>query len=455
LRIVGLENGTITLHRLLPQPLLIDPSSTDPAGIDAEAIAAFRNLSMALTGMRHDEDERAFNRIDAAGRLQHFGECDFEALRRLFPGLEFGPVVTEIRSISLRAPTPDSLRPLLERLERGKPDADGSSAASQLARALDSDSPESIRQCLVSAGNPPPLLRRIALSRIAWLEDRRADALAVWPEEFPDLSQVRLREDWDGWEQADFSGAVEKLRLNVAEELATLELPENADPAQRLALFQRLMDPATLRALGRQRLARVSFKAALALSSIPGEGEATSQLAELARNLGAAPEPCLRIEAHALAAIGFHPQARDRWVLLLTEHAVESHEPGDYAEAAYTAFECADPAQAMEILNTGLQRFPKNPDFALRAGWIALLTGNSERAYRYLLAGREAGFAREKLENATALLAIAAAQTGETTDASAFYQNLIDLNPAWENPETIEALQWPEELKSTLRQLTW
>jgi hypothetical protein len=109
----------------------------------------------------------------------------------------------------------------------------------------------------------------------------------------------------------------------------------------------------------------------------------------------------------------------------------------------------------MEILATGLRRFPNDADFAMRAGWIALLTGNADRAYRFLLKGRETGFPPEKLENATALLAIAAAQTGETGDAAVFYENLLGINPAWQDPQTIEALDWPEELKSTLRQLAW
>ena len=83
---------------------------------------------------------------------------------------------------------------------------------------------------------------------------------------------------------------------------------------------------------------------------------------------------------------------------------METHLPGDYAEAAYTSFENADSQQAMEILTTGLRRFPQDANFALRAGWVALLTGNSERAYKFLLAGKRIGFPSEKLENATALL---------------------------------------------------
>jgi hypothetical protein len=84
-----------------------------------------------------------------------------------------------------------------------------------------------------------------------------------------------------------------------------------------------------------------------------------------------------------------------------------------------------------------------------------LLTGNAERAYRFLLNGNQIGYSPEKLENATALLAIAAQQSGATEDATAFYQDLILLDPAWKNTETLESLEWPEELKESLRQLVW
>jgi hypothetical protein len=238
-------------------------------------------------------------------------------------------------------------------------------------------------------------------------------------------------------------------------ELATLELPEDHDAGQRHALLERLTDPETLRAVGRRRLASACLKAALAFSQVSGEAEAALLLASLARTHGEAPEACLRAEARALSLLGDHTKAHDRWILLLTEYPVATHEPADYADAAYTAFEVADPRQAMEILTTGLQRFPEDADFALRAGWIALLTGNPERAYAFLLAGRRTGFAADKVEHATVLLTIAAAQSGQADDATALFEELTTLNAAWRDPKTIEDLSWPDELKATLRQLTW
>jgi tetratricopeptide (TPR) repeat protein len=210
------------------------------------------------------------------------------------------------------------------------------------------------------------------------------------------------------------------------------------------------MNADTLRSVGPARLGRASLAVAAALSNSREDAEAAFNLSERASNLGAAPEPCLRAGALALATLGDYQKARDRWVLLLTEHPLANHLSSDYSEAAYTAFESADPAQAMEILTTGLHRFPGDADFALRAGWIALLAGHPDRAGRFLLAGREAGFAPDKLEYATALLAAAAAQTGAIDDAAVFRNELLRLNPAWGEAATIEALDWPEDIKSAL-----
>jgi hypothetical protein len=241
----------------------------------------------------------------------------------------------------------------------------------------------------------------------------------------------------------------------VGDELAAIAVPANSTPEQRKAVLERLIDPATVQAVGKARYAKACLKAAFAFSSFKEESEATFKLANIARSLGEAPSPCLRAEAMALTSLGSYQAAHERWIALITEHPVETHEPGDYAEAAYTSFENADPRQAMAILTTGLHRFPNDANFALRAGWVALLTGNAERAYRFLLTGRQIGYPAEKLENAIALLAIAASQTGAAEDAAAFYQDLIDLSADWKKPETIESLDWPEELKASLRQLVW
>lgn len=478
--LTGEQNGSLTFHRSLSLPLANAAVSAPPEP-DASSLAELGKLAQVLTGLRWDETKRSFESIDADGRMRWIGTIDFEILSKAFPELDFGPLR---ESLTAPAPAPiaaDALSPLTERLLRASTSPDtkelakifenaeeepvlaaikaagerDAMAAKALEFSLDSTHPAWIRACLEHARDLPPILKKLASSRIAWLEDRKADAISGWPDVFPDLNQVRLREDWDGWEQADFQPAMEKLKICIREVLDALEVPPDSTPEQRKAVFDRLMNPETVVAVGKPRFARACLNAALAFSKFKDEKETTFQLATIARNLGEAAAPCLRAEAMALTAMGDYQQARERWIALITDHPVAEQEPGDYAEAAYTSFENADPQQAMNILTTGMHRFPEDANFALRAGWVSLLTGNSERAYRFLLTGKQIGYPDEKLENATALLAIAAVQTGANEDAEVFYQDLMAMDPAWQDAATIETLDWPEELKASLRQLVW
>ncbi len=473
-------NSGLNLFKILPSPSArrsAKPFSQNT--LEPHDISAVANLAETLTGKRYDPVSRSMILSDPEQRTKVLEKCEFDAISRVFPSLDFSPLIDAIQKSPPRSMPPDAAVVFTQRIARAtdhsphpeliaafdKADAaavksaiqsagpSGPAAAKALELALASTHPEWIETCLQEAKDLPPLLRNIALSRIAWLQDRKADAIAGWPEVFPDLTQVRLREDWDGWESADFSQALEKLRLCISEELNALVVPEASTPEQRQAVIARLSDPLTLKAVGRARFANACLKAALALSVFKEHSETTLKLAATARNLGESPTPCLRAEALAFTALGDYQKARDRWVTLITEHPIQEQIPGDYAEAAYTSFENADPQQAMAILTTGHHRFPNDANFALRAGWVALLTNNSEQAYRFLLSGREIGYPPEKLENALALLALAAAQSGATDDAAVFYQDLIRLAPAWKNPKTIDTLEWPEEMKESLRQL--
>jgi len=325
----------------------------------------------------------------------------------------------------------------------------GPAAATALALALDSESPDWIDACLKSASDLPPFLRTLGESRIAWLQKRTADAMSLWPDEFPDFEKTRRAEDWDGWEQEDFAPRYAAHLHVLTGELASYEVAAE----ERAAVAVRLLAPAARSIIGRRRLAENSLKTAVALAAFPDNSAATFQLASLARALGAPPEPCLRAEALSLTRLGDYKNAHPRWLELLTEHPVATHLSNDYAEAAYTAFENEDPTQALEILSTGVNRFPNDANFALRAGWIALLTGNGGRAYQFLLSGLRVGYPDDKRENASLLLAVAAAQAGFPEDAAMHFQDLLDIAPVWAETKTIDALEWPDELKASLYEL--
>jgi tetratricopeptide (TPR) repeat protein len=511
--IVAGENGTLTFHRFLPLPVIV-PGEVMPKLPDRDALTDLGKLVEAVTGIRFDEQERTFSQLSADDRVKAAAEFQPGSLGATLPRLDFERVVSEIKTASRRTADPQAFLPLWDRLAHadstrkswpgmlrlsealadtpwhqeltavvqgaapaGSPwlastkiadvfragdsaavltaiqaaGTKGPAAAAAYAEALKSDRPEWIQASLAQAEDLPPLLRQIGLSRIAWLQGNKAEALSVWPEVFPELTDVRMRDDWNGWEQADFKPALDDIRQRVTDELAAIEVPESSTAEQRKAVAARLSDPATVAAVGRRRFAEACLKAALAFSAFKDETAVTFELASRAREMGAAPEPCLRAEALALTALGDYQKAHPRWIELLTEHPVESTVPGDYAEAAYTAFENSDPRQAMEILTTGMHRFPQDGNFALRAGWVALLTGNSERAYQFLQTGKRIGFPAEKLENATALLTIAAAQSGATDDASVYFQDLLRIDPAWADLGTLD---WPEELKAVLAGFT-
>ncbi len=512
--ITGEQNGDVIIHRLLPLPTHTEAEST-AAPVTAAELGALENLSEALSGTRHDDAARNFPRLDPIGRIGAFDSCDFKAIQQIFPALDVSKIQAVFATLTCGSPAPAAYLPLWDRLVRsdltrqswpdilmrsaslvgtpwhdqlaaalrGEDDPDspwlasermekifesaddeailtaireagskGPAAAAVLSLALKSDHPEWINACLEPATDLPPFLRLIAESRAAWLQGQRSKALSPWPESFPEMAEIRQHQDWEGWELADFKPALESIRQSVLDELVAIDVPENSTEEQRKAVADRLADPETLATVGRSRYALACMKAALAFSAHKEESETTFELASTARDMGAPAEPCLRAEALALTAMGDYQKAHPRWIELITEHPLETQIPGDYAEAAYTAFENSDPQQAMTILTTGMHRYPQDANFALRAGWVALLTGNSDRGYQFLQAGKRIGFPAEKQENATALLTIAAAQSGDYDDATVYFNDLVRIDPAWAELKTLDTLSWPDELKSVLGQ---
>lgn len=353
----------------------------------------------------------------------------------------------EIRALMQQADDP-ALQAALER-SGGK----GPALTSALALALDGERPDRIEQCLASARDLPPFLNALARSRIAWLEKRPADALSLWPDEFPEFPRVRATQDWQGWEQEDFEPRYQRHLSELRSALGAYEIPAATTAAEREWRALALLEPTSRATLGRRRLADLCLKGAQHLAEHDGKPELIQQLAGRARDLGAPAVPALRVEALAETLLGRHPQALALWVKLLTENPVEEQQADDYTAAAHCAFEAAEPGRAIDILTTGINRFGNDPGFALRAGWIALLTGSHSRAYQFLLAGFRVGFDPEEEENACLLLAVAASLAGFPQDAASHYLRLIDLEPEWLEPETADSLDWPEDLKNTIRQL--
>jgi hypothetical protein len=476
--IVANEHGDIDFFRLVGFSSKTHEGATDVRVLDLAALASLKKIALALTGLELDSQSGEMVRHDAAQRIAATRECDFDLLAAVFPEVDFTKFREVLEALEFRRSDELSVAMLDSRLAEADPEAagdgaeiadlfasgdmpkivasievagpNGAAAAKHLQFALASTDASLIEACLRHFSDMPPILQRIARSRMAWLQQRKVDAIASWPEPFPDYKSIRLAEDWHGWEQADFSQVFHAMRECVTKEIDSLKLPPEPSAEQLQELAERFEDQETMRAVGRTRYAKACIDAAFVFCKFKDHAQTALTLATRARNLGHPPEPCLRAEAMAYTALGDYHKAHDRWLLLITEFPVATHESGDYAEAAYTAFENSDARQAIEILVTGMHRFPNDADFALRAGWIALLTDHGERAYRFLLAGQQIGYRAEKIENATAMLAVAALQCGAKEDASAYYTNLVESDPAWKDAKAVEALDWPEELKSAL-----
>jgi len=461
---VGEESGTITLHRILPPyeagfeilktaEYLTKVNREEIPQVGGETLlplwqrladADFKGDSWPdLLAMTKDLKATRWHRELTAAMLQRVSEQ---------PVAEAGPewlLQEEVTRTFASGDHAEVLRII------GTVGGKGPAAARAMELALASENADWIAACIARAEDLPPLVEKTARSRIAWLQQRKAAAFTIWQDDPPDMDSVRSLEDWSGWEQADFSTALAALRQSFDAELAALEIPDEATAEQRALISARLLDGETPAKVGKKHFATACLKAALTTAPFKEETDTTFKLAQLARHWGAPPVPCLRAEALSLTALGDYKNAQTRWIHLITEQPVDTHEPGDYAEAAYTSFENSDPRQAMEILNTGITRFPEDANFALRAGWVALLTDHPERALHYLLQGLRIGYPEEKMENATALLTIAAVRLGDRDQAQQHFDSLLAIDPAWADPATLETLDWPDDLKSALRQMTW
>jgi tetratricopeptide (TPR) repeat protein len=475
--VLGKESGEIDFYRVVAMP-----KRTDLADItwiaDQALLLSMKQLACALTGISLEDDGLTQVYHGPEGRINSAARCDFDVLGRGFPEIDFTSLREFMAAWSFKSSDVPGASMLCKRITEADPkqagdlksieelfasgdlsrilksidnsEAQGPVAAKHLQLVLASSNASAIDACLRRYTSMPRMLQVLAHSRMSWIEKRKANAIMQWPEPFPDYDVIRREEDWHGWEQVDFSDAFNAMRDCVTGEIDALKVSPDSTKEQLQELAARLENPETIQTVGRARYAKACIDAAFGFCKFKDYGKTALGLATHARNLGQAPEPCLRAEAMAYTALGDFRKARDRWLMLLTDFPVSAHEPGDYAEAAYTAFENGNAQQAVEILVAGIHRFPRDADFALRAGWIALLTDNFEKAYRFLLSGREIGYRKEKIENAIALLAIAASRCGAKEDASAHYMNLVQVDPAWRDPKTIATLEWPEDLKSTL-----
>jgi tetratricopeptide (TPR) repeat protein len=307
--------------------------------------------------------------------------------------------------------------------------------ATALFLALDSQKADFISRAMEKATDLPPALLALANRRIT-------------PD--TDFDHLRRTEDWHGYESPDFAPLLNRFRKERADYLLSLTLPDDPSEDEISAFSLRLTDPATTETLGQPVIADKAITAARTLSENPKQAATAIRLAEYAQRLGTQAADCLRVRATAFVTLADFDAAHATWIDLITHQPEADHLPTDYTEAAHTAFETGNPRQAIEILNTGLFRFPNAPSSAIRSGWIALLTDHTEDALRYLNHATKIGLPPAEIEDTTALLAITHERLGDHEAAVSYLAQLKAISPDWADAETLAKLPWPASFKESL-----
>jgi tetratricopeptide (TPR) repeat protein len=437
-----LKDHTITRHQIIsPAP----PLPLPPA------------LLNAITGYLLNPITQSLEEIPTPNRLLTLSE-HFPEIPNTFHIYSSGAAVRNRLSAAypeefpeLSAPVQAHAQVVRETFAAGDPTAitatiralppSGLPTATALFLALKSGKQEFIDQAFDIAEGLPPALLHIRNGRANLTES--------------DFALLREEQDWIGYESPDFSEVINTRWEKKVTLLAKLQLPENPTETDVRKFLAEVLSPEAGDKLSRDALAEIVLTAAKPLAGNPDLATSALMLTAAAERLGSPRPAVLRNRATAFAALSDFKSAHRDWIDLITNQPEATHLASDYSEASYTAFETGDPRQAIQILNTGLFRFPNDTPFAIRAGWIALLTDHPQEAMICLTRATKLGLPPAEIENTTALLAIAHMQIGDPETATSYLAQLKAISPKWDDPEALEKLPWPEPLKESLSQLIW
>ncbi len=344
--------------------------------------------------------------------------------------------------------TPETLPARTERTMNAV-DGRGPAAIAALKRAILDENAPAIDSALKLAKDLPAPVRDYAAARILWLEDRKPEVFALWPDAFPNYLELYESSDWQGWEAVVLNEHTDDFFRLLQNELSTLSLNPEATPEEARAHAARLLDPATAAAFGSKRLHGPILHTALALSRDAGSAGLVVQLVERARLTGALPSECLRAEALSLMAQGQFTAAYSSWLQLIDSDPVQLR-PADYLEASRCLLEDLQNEPAVQLLLRGKDHFPADSAYALEAAWLLLYSEHPEEAGILLEHGFSIPFSPDHQQTATALLVCAAELTDRTGRADQAFQQLIALSPDWSDEEALNELDWPETLKTAL-----
>ncbi|MDB6076408.1 MAG: hypothetical protein JWO82_155, partial [Akkermansiaceae bacterium] len=325
----------------------------------------------------------------------------------------------------------------------------GPVAAKALGAAFKAESPEAIAMALAQSKGMPPQLVEYATGRALWLQGKKAEVFAMWPQGPPDLQKLAESGGWNGWEQAVGWEQAARFSAEVAEELGTLKVQPGDTIETQRALAAKLMDPKTAAAFGGKRVRDAMVDLALVLASDKGSSAVVMKMIERARLTGADPVMCLRAEARNLYAMGQPTSAYSRWIQILD--APESGLIGtDCIEAAQCLVQDQQDAAAVELLMRGPNLFPHDAVFAYQAAWMLLGMNHPEQANLVLDYGFRIPFAQDQIQMATAMQVCAAELTQRSDQANQAFRELVQFDPSWGNAANLKQLDWPQQLKQAI-----
>lgn len=325
----------------------------------------------------------------------------------------------------------------------------GPAAVEALKISLLQGDSAAISACLQLAKDLPDSMKAYAAGSALWADGKKAGAFALWPGEFPNLTEELAIHDWHGWELALPSSDEENLFDAMGEELATLKPDPEAAPELKIELATRLLNPETTATFGAKRVRDAMMACAEVLADEPAADSVVGKMMERARLAGAPHVDCLRIEARVFMAAGDFTSGYARWLQVIESEEGEIR-PADYLQAARCVIEDMQPDAAIELLTRAKKRFPTDSGFALEAASMLLTSGHPEDSGVMLEHGFTIPFKPDQEQTALAMLVCAAEQTERKERADEALAELIKLSPDWGSDDFLNGLSWPEALKQSL-----
>jgi hypothetical protein len=409
--------------------------------------------AMMWLGKLNDAKTLLSEHLASDARLDS-AQCYFLISSRI-PQAALAPSITELKSERIwqtwlqTTSKPEELLPKVEAILNAT-HGTGPLAISALTKSLEYSSLPAIRKCLDQAKDLPRPLRDYCTARCLWAENQKSSFYALWPEEIPNLRAKARNSNWLGWDTILAGKDYDQFFTDLQDDLKTIQVNEQQTPEQLKLTSQVLQNADTVLHFGAKRVRNAQLEAALILSRKPELTSIALQLSERAKAAGADPIACLRAEARCLATSGNAHEAYKRWLLVMDAEFDGKVIAEDYLDAAQSIFQDGQDIAGMELLFRGQRANPTDGKFALRAGWMALITHHAEQAYGIFTRVELEAYPSADKETVLALTCAAAELGGRPDLADKHFLQLIHTNQQWQREDNLNNLTWPDDVKGAI-----